>query len=311
MSGISLIFDITRFEYRKPAIFGYMESCMPGKHPMVIDINGFDAGRIERGYRYEAFLPTCINARWQMHDQNIPGLLEEASRLLGELNAFSQLIPNVDFFIQMYVAKEAVSSNRIEGTQTSLEEALQNLHDIAPERRDDWQEVNNYIKAAGVSLKNMSELPLSNRLIRQAHEILLTSARGEHKQPGAFRTSQNWIGTSLANATFIPPRHEHVPDLMSDMEKFMHSKDVNLPHLVRIAIIHYQIETIHPFLDGNGRLGRLLITLYLVYFGLLQKPSLYLSDFFARNKEAYYDRLMAVRTDNKLSEWIQFFLIGV
>ncbi len=277
----------------------------------IIDINAFDAGGIERGYQYEAFLPTRINAQWQMHDRHIPDLLENSSRLLGELNAYSHLIPNVDFFIQMYVTKEAVSSNKIEGTQTNLEEAVQDLHNIAPEHRDDWLEVNNYIKAANLSLKNMGDLPLSNRLIRKAHETLLTSVRGEHKQPGMFRTSQNWIGTSLANATFIPPRHKHVPDLMGDLEKFMHNKTVHLPHLIRIAIIHYQLETIHPFLDGNGRVGRLLITLYLVYFGLLQKPSLYLSDFFMRNKEEYYDRLMAVRTHNKLSEWIQFFLAGV
>jgi cell filamentation protein, protein adenylyltransferase len=284
---------------------------MSDRHPSVIDINAFHAGEVEHGYQYKTFLPSCINAQWLMHDQYIPDLLEEASRLLGELNAYSQLIPNVDFFIQMYISKEAVSSNKIEGTQTNLEEALQDLRNIAPERRNDWLEVNNYIKAANTSLKNMRDLPLSNRLIRQAHEILLTSARGEHRQPGKFRTSQNWIGTSLANATFIPPRHEHVPELMSDLEKFMHNRDVHLPHLIRIAIIHYQLETIHPFLDGNGRMGRLLITLYLLYFGLLQKPTLYLSDFFMKNKEAYYDRLMAVRTHNKLSEWIQFFLTGV
>ncbi|MGZ8366037.1 MAG: Fic family protein, partial [Nitrospira sp.] len=159
--------------------------------------------------------------------------------------------------------------------------------------------------------EELSRIPLSNRLLRETHAVLLRSVRGKHKQPGEFRTSQNWIGVSLKHATFIPPHNQHVPDLMSDLEKFMHNDQIHVPHLLKIALMHYQFETIHPFLDGNGRLGRLLIVLYLVGFNLLQKPALYLSDFFERHKGEYYDQLMAVRTTHKLEPWLRFFLLGM
>ncbi|MDI9358621.1 MAG: Fic family protein [Phycisphaerales bacterium] len=158
----------------------------------------------------------------------------------------------------------------------------------------------------------LSNLPLSNRLIKQTHEILLQGVPGKHKMPGTFRTSQNWIGgSSLADARFIPPHPEGVLEYMADLEKFIHSDNTNLPHLVKIAIVHYQFETIHPFLDGNGRIGRLLITIYLVNFGLLTKPTLYLSEFLEKNKDYYYSNLTNVRTHNDLEHWLQFFLEGV
>lgn len=275
------------------------------------DINEFQSGREERQYQYRSFLPNPINREWVLSDPQILTLLEEANRLLGELNAYSRLIPDVDFFIRMHIAKEATTSSRIEGTQTNIEEALVDARDVDPEKRDDWQEVHNYIEAINFAIERLNTLPLSNRLLRDTHAILLSGVRGKHKQPGEFRTSQNWIGVSLKHASFVPPHHEHVPELMGDLERFMHNDEIHVPHLVRIALIHYQFETIHPFLDGNGRLGRLLIVLYMVNFGLLAKPALYLSDFFERHKGEYYDHLMAVRATSKLMPWLRFFLLGV
>jgi Fic family protein len=276
-----------------------------------MNISEFKSGEYEQQYEYQSFLPSSINLDWTLSDPQILTLLEDANRLLGELNAFSQLIPDVDFFIRMHITKEATTSSRIEGTQTNIEEALVDKRDLDPEKRNDWQEVHNYIQAINVAVKRLSDMPLSNRLLRETHAVLLQGVRGKHKQPGEFRTSQNWIGVSLKHAAFIPPHHQQVPDLMSDLEKFMHNDQIHVPHLLKIALMHYQFETIHPFLDGNGRLGRLLIVLYLVSFRLLHKPALYLSDFFDRHKGEYYDQLMAVRTTHKLEPWLRFFLLGM
>ncbi len=276
-----------------------------------MDIKDFKAGIEEQQYQYRSFLPNQINREWALSDPKTLTLLEDANRLLGELNAYSHIIPDVDFFIRMHLTKEATTSSRIEGTQTNMEEALVDAGHIDPEKREDWQEVHNYIEATNFAITKLGTLPLSNRLLRETHAILLSGVRGKHKLPGEFRSSQNWIGVSLKHATFVPPHHERVPELMSDLESFMHNDQIHVPHLIRIALIHYQFETIHPFLDGNGRLGRLLIALYLVSFGLLAKPALYLSDFFERHKGQYYDQLMAVRSTSKLQPWFQFFLLGV
>jgi Fic family protein len=276
-----------------------------------MNINEFKAGRYEKHQHYQSFLPAPINKQWMVSHPPTVTLIEEATRLLGELNAFSQLIPDVDFFIRMHITKEATTSSRIEGTQTNMEEALVDERDINPEKRNDWKKVQNYIQAINFAIGELRTLPLSNRLLQNTHAVLLQGVRGRRKQPGEFRISQNWIGVSLKHAAFIPPHHEHVPELMSDLEKFMHNDQIHVPHVIKAALIHYQFETIHPFLDGNGRLGRLLIVLYLVDFGILHKPALYLSDFFERHKGEYYDQLMAVRTTNKLEAWLQFFMLGL
>lgn len=269
------------------------------------------SGDYRQQYQYRSFSPTPINHPWEMTDGEVLTLLSEADRTLGELNAFSQLVPDVDFFIRMHITKEATESSRLEGTRTNMEEVFLEVKDVEPEKRDDWEEVQNYIKAINAAIKQLETLPLSNRLLKDTHRILMQGVRGEAKQPGEFRISQNWIGVSLKNAVFVPPHHEELPELMSDLEKFIHNEQHPIPHLIKIAILHYQFETIHPFLDGNGRLGRLMIALYFASFALLHKPALYLSDYFERHKTEYVDRLMAVREKNQMREWLVFFTYGV
>lgn len=276
-----------------------------------MNILDFTAGSYIQKYDYKSFSPTAINHAWEIADGEIQQLLSDADRAIGELNAFSQLIPSANLFISMHITKEATQSSRIEGTSMNMEEALLNEGDIGPEKKDDWVEVQNYIKAINKAIDKLPALPLSNRLLRYTHKVLMQGVRGKTKLPGKFRNSQNWIGVSLKNAVFIPPHQDEIDDLMSDLEKFLHNDELYIPHLIKIAIAHYQFETIHPFLDGNGRLGRLMISLYLASSGLLHKPALYLSDYFERNKTEYVDRLMAVREANKIKEWLVFFLYGV
>ena len=275
------------------------------------NISAFQAGSYKAQYQYNSFMPEPVYHNWLVDIPEVQSLLSDADRALGMLNAYAQLVPNVDFFIQMHIKKEATTSSRIEGTNTNLEDVLINQHDINPERRDDREEVVNYIKAINYSIDRCKEIGIVNRLIRETHGVLMQGVRGQNKNPGDYRTSQNWIGATLRDAIYIPPHDENVADLMSDFEKFLHAEDIHTPHLIRIAILHYQFETIHPFLDGNGRMGRLLITLYLVDKGLMVKPALYLSDFFEHNRSHYYDNLHRVRTHNDMGQWLKFFLAGV
>ncbi len=275
-------------------------------------MKSFKAGTlINQGY-YKSYQPEFINKQLLIDNMEVVQLLSKADRELGRLDMYSRYIPNVDLFISMHVAKEATQSNRIEGTQTSIDDAILDKEDIPLDKRDDWEEVQNYIKAMEWAVQELDKLPFSTRLIREAHKILLQGVRGEKKQPGEFRTSQNWIGgATLNDAVFVPPVPTSVPELMSDIEKFLHNEEIYFPELLKIGLVHYQFETIHPFLDGNGRVGRLLIPLYLVSKGVLQKPILYLSDFFEKNRKLYYDNLTLVREKNDLDQWFKFFLEGI
>lgn len=275
-------------------------------------MDAFRSGYYKQQYQYKSFMPTLLKEPFEWRSNAVLSLMEKASTKLGELSSYSNIVPDINFFIGMHKTKEATTSSRIEGTRTSIDEAVMNERNIDPEKRDDWEEVQNYIKALNYSLDRMHELPLCIRLLRETHGHLLSGVRGKDKLPGTLRTSQNWIGgADIKSARFIPPHHEDLPELLSDLEHFWHDTEYELPFLIKTAITHYQFETIHPFLDGNGRIGRLLITLQMIHYGLLDKPILYISDFFERNRSEYYDALMAVRTSNEMDHWLRFFLTGV
>jgi Fic family protein len=264
---------------------------------------------------YRAFIPANLPPDPPVeYDEELQSLLSKADRDLARLDGITTVLPNPDLFIAMYVKKEALLSSQIEGTQASLEGVLEFEADLTPkEDVNEIKEVINYIKALNYGMVRLNELPMSLRLIEEIHEKLLEGTRGASLFPGEFRKFQNYIGTpgaSLNEAIFVPPPSEMVIPAMKELEKFFHSKD-NIPPLVKIALIHAQFETIHPFLDGNGRIGRLLITFYLFWKGILSKPLLYLSFYLKKNRAKYYDLLMKVRTEGAWEDWIKFFLMGV
>ncbi|MCX2478110.1 Fic family protein [Pedobacter sp. MC2016-15] len=277
-----------------------------------MNLRDHQSGIFTKQFGYKSFSPNSINFEWNINSPEINTLLEDANLHLGELNAFSSFVPDVNVFIRMHIVKEATQSSRIEGTRTRMDEAVLEAKDISPESKDDWQEVQNYIEAINFSIDQLEKLPLSSRLIKDAHKILLKGVRGKNKLPGEFRSSQNWIGgASINDASFIPPHFSQVDECISDLEKFLNNDQIKVPHLIRIGIAHYQFEAIHPFLDGNGRIGRLLVTLYLINQKVLTKPTLYLSDFIEKHRSIYYDNLMGVSIHNNLEQWLKFFLVGI
>jgi len=259
---------------------------------------------------YKAFQPAPLPPELSI-DSEMSSLLGEANRELGKLDMLSKKIPDINMFVSAYVRKEALMSSQIEGTQASLDDILDPYIDT--NKNADVEEVINYIKAMNFAWERMNDLPLCGKLLREIHAMLLQGARGHEKQPGEFRNSQNWIGATgagLKDAKFVPPTVEEMKNAIGDLEKFIHG-DVELDPLIKNALIHYQFETIHPFLDGNGRLGRMLIVLYLHYVELLKHPVLYISYYLKKNRTEYYDRLDEVRKKGNYEQWVKFFLNAI
>ncbi|MDX8430632.1 MAG: Fic family protein [Candidatus Algichlamydia australiensis] len=270
--------------------------------------------KITQASGYKSFIPNSLPPNPRIKIENdIHHLLTDANIAIGKIDTMGYLVPNLDLIIAMYVRKEALLSSQIEGTQASLEDIFEYENHVPVKNIEDVKEVVNYIKALNYGMERLTEFPMSIRLIKEIHKILLSGTRGQEKIPGEFRRSQNWIGpqgSTIANASFVPPPPEEAVAAMGQLELFLH-EDVDLPLLVNCALIHYQFETIHPFLDGNGRLGRLLITFYLYWKGALQHPLLYLSYYFKIHRQEYYDRLNLVRESGDYEQWIKFFLKGV
>jgi len=260
---------------------------------------------------YECFIPHNLKELKLDIDDQLQSLINKAYLLLGRLDGMAITLPDIDLFVSMYVQKEAVISSQIEGTQASLIDVLQK--DRNNEKIKDTEEIVNYIKATNYAFKRLEELPLCMRLIKETHSVLLSGVRGNEKSPGEFRKSQNWIGytgCTLNTASFVPPSPEEMEHSLSDLEKYIH-EDSSISNLIKTALIHYQFETIHPFLDGNGRMGRLLIVLFLKERGLIEYPVLYLSYFFKKNRNRYYELLNNVRIKGEFEEWIKFFIEGI
>jgi len=262
---------------------------------------------------YKAFIPQKLPPIPSIVMDDLFSILDSANTALGRLDGMSMILPDPSLFLYMYVRKEAVLSSQIEGTQSSLSDLLMfETNMTAKASIDDVTEVSNYVSAMNHGLERLKDFPLSLRLIKEIHKKLMCKGRGSDKCPGEFRTSQNWIGGSRpGNALFVPTPPQYLMETLSAFELFLHDKSVQLPTLIKAALAHIQFESIHPFLDGNGRLGRLLITFILCNEGILKTPLLYLSLYFKENREAYYNHLQSVRTEGNWEEWIHFFLTGI
>jgi Fic family protein len=265
------------------------------------------------GEHYKAYVPQKLPPTPPLEMNELMPLLDKATAAVGRLDGMSMVLPDAALFLYMYVRKEAVLSSQIEGTQSSLSDLLLFENQEAPGAPlDDVTEVSCYVAAMNYGLARLKEFPMSLRLIKEIHEKLMANSRGGNKSPGSFRTSQNWIGGSRpGNAKFVPPPPELIMDVLGDLENFLNDEKIKLPILIKAAIAHVQFETIHPFLDGNGRLGRLLITFILCNDGVLKEPLLYLSLYLKANRQQYYDHLQLVRETGDWEAWIQFFLTGV
>ena len=259
---------------------------------------------------YQSFRPSPLPPELNIDDEML-SLLTGTTKAIAKLDTLATYIPNINLFVSMYVRKEALLSSQIEGTQATLEDVLDPL--IEENTNRNVADVVNYIKATEFALDRLTTLPLCNRLLKETHAVLMQGVRGQEKNPGNFRTSQNWIGSqgsSIKNARYIPPNPQDMTDAMSDLEKYMNNDD-SLDVLIRAALIHYQFETIHPFLDGNGRIGRLLITLFLMEKKVLHSPALYISYYLKLNRVEYYDRMSEVRAKNNYEQWVRFFLLAI
>lgn len=275
-------------------------------------LSTYQAGQFVPKDDYKTFIPNPVNHAWLIDDPSVLTLSAQAHHALGRLDAFSTLLPDIERFVELIVVKEATESSRIEGTQTEVEEVYLPEEELSSIKRLDQQEVKNYVLALKAARKSLAELPISSRLLRSIHWQLMQGVRGTSKMPGEFRRSQVWIGgRTPQTASIVPPPHEELNRLLGDLENFIHNQEIQLPPLIRIAITHYQFEAIHPFLDGNGRTGRMLIMLQLLDYGLLQHPSLYLSDFIDKHRSLYYDGLSGVSFKNDLRQWLLFFLDGI
>lgn len=276
----------------------------------MIIVEKFNAGQYRNQGDFKSFIPSHIDDNWVWTSPQISSLLSEADRSLGALSSISNFIPDIEIYIRMHIRVEANKSNRIEGTKTSIEEDMLPEKNLTPEIRDDVHEIENYINAMEYGMKRIinDDFPFSSRLLRELHQILMQGVRGEYKTPGEFRRSQNFIGGSKpSDAAYVPPAIIDLDDAIKDFDNFANRND-NLPVLIRLAIMHYQFETIHPFLDGNGRIGRLMIPLYLLSKEILQKPCFYISDYFESHRTEYYDSLQTARVNNDIERWICFFL---
>lgn len=296
------------------AIYNYMRNTNENKGCDYLDKRAGKFIQIGSGIsNYNSFIPELLPPKDPpiQYDDEMIYLLSEANRFIGRLDEVTDTLISPSYFVYMYARKEATLSSQIEGTQATFSDLIKaeaGLHDEIP---DDVKEIENYVKAVNYGYDRINTLPLSLRFIREIHEILMQGVRGENKTPGEFRKSQNWIGGySISTATYVPPSIEYMSDLLNNFEKFMHEEDY-IADLVKVALLHSQFEMIHPFLDGNGRVGRLLIAFYLSAKNLLHKPTLYLSKYFKKNREAYYGCLYNIHDNGEYETWIKFFLEGI